>query len=357
MPLTVVQFSTLRVKMVSKQESLRQRVVQFYNKNCDKKKSYTVNHFVDEGCNRESIYRIIRNYESRKTTTRKTGSGRKAKIMNKDNLKKLKRLFDHRDNISQRKGARKFGCTQQYISNALKKIGVKCYKKIKSPEYSPDQIKAVKKQCRWMYQNYAKKLFILDDEKYFSLSGNGNNFFYASDKQRTPNNVKHKFKRKFEAKVMLYIVVSSKGISKPFFRKSGLAVDQNTYVKSCLSKILVPFLRKYHSDGNYIFWSDKASSHYSKKAIQFLENENVHFVPKDKNPTNLPQCRPIEDFFGSLSNLVYENGWAAKNMEQLKRRIRFCLKKMDQSAVQKSFEGIKKKLRNVYEHGPFEVVH
>ena len=143
--------------------------------------------------------------------------------------------------------------------------------------------------------------------------------FYATDKQKTPSNVKHKFKHKFEAKMKLYIVVSSKRISKHFIQKSGLAVSQNTYVKSFLNKILFPFLKKYHNDGNYVFWSDKSTSHYSKKAIQFLEHENVHFVPKNKTSINLTQCRPIEDFFGILSNLVYENRWAAKNTVQLKR--------------------------------------
>ena len=104
----------------------------------------------------------------------------------------------------------------------MKKIGVNCYKKIKSPEYFPEQINAVKKQCRWVYQNYAKKLFVLDDEKYFTLSSSGNNIFYASDKKRTPSNVKHKFKYKFEAKLMLCIVVSSKGIYNSLSKKVDL---------------------------------------------------------------------------------------------------------------------------------------
>ena len=30
----------------------------------------------------------------------------------------------------------------------------------------------------------------------------------------------------------------------------------------------------------------------------------IPFVPKNKNPTNLPQCRPVEDFFGQVYKSV-----------------------------------------------------
>ena len=39
----------------------------------------------------------------------------------------------------------------------------------------------------------------------------------------------------------------------------------------------------------------------------YLKDENINFVPYDRNPTNSPQCRPIEDFFGYLSSIVYAN--------------------------------------------------
>lgn len=43
-------------------------------------------------------------------------------------------------------------------------------------------------------------------------------------------------------------------------------------------------------------------------------------------PTNLPQCRPIEDIFGGLSSVVYEKGWKTKCTKQVKTRIRKSLK-------------------------------
>ena len=44
-------------------------------------------------------------------------------------------------------------------------------------------------------------------------------------------------------------------------------------------------------------------------------------MAKEDNPTETPQVRPIEDFFGVLATHVYQGDWVAKDTEALKRRI------------------------------------
>ena len=51
------------------------------------------------------------------------------------------------------------------------------------------------------------------------------------------------------------------------------------------------------------------------------------------NPANVPKARPIEDFWANLKAKVYEGDWTAKTLEDLKRRIKYCLSKMDMSVV------------------------
>ncbi len=177
------------------------------------------------------------------------------------------------------------------------------------------------------------------------------------DLSSTPPEVKFKFKKKFEPKIMLYIVISSKGISKSLFRKSGITVTKEIYIEECLKKISLPFIKKNHLDGNYMFWPDRASSHYAKNTQEFLRHEGINFGPKERNTTNLPQCRPIEDFFGYLSDLVYKRGWKAENVDQLERRIKNCSKKVDMNVIQTMFRSIKSKLRNVAVNGPYAGVH
>ena len=60
---------------------------------------------------------------------------------------------------------------------------------------------------------------------------------------------------------------------------------------------------------------------------------DIKYVEKDANPPNIPQLRPIEDFWGMLKDLVYKGDWRADNHAQLKARIRYCLQKIDQDII------------------------
>ena len=342
--------------MPSKQEVFRERVVQFYELHRNLGKKYTVQHFKSENVAASTVYHILRS----PTTARKQGSGRPAKIMDAKGLRSLSRAFNNKDSLSQRDAAKKFNCSHQYICKTLKRVGIKCRKKTRAPEYTDAQISTLNSQCRWLIKNYSGKSFVLDDESYFPLSKTqipGNDRYYSTDSSTAPLNIKYKFKHKFEQKVMLYIAISEKGISKPWFKPSGLAINQDVYQNECLKKILIPFLQKHHADGQYVFWPDKASSHYAKKTQSFLNTHLIPFVPKNHNPTNLPQCRPIEDFFGVLSSLVYKNNWRATNCKQLIGRIKRCIRKVDMKTVQRSCSDIKRKLRRTSDYGPFSNVH
>ena len=58
------------------------------------------------------------------------------------------------------------------------------------------------------------------------------------------------------------------------------------------------------------------------QTCSFLESDGVNYVPNDLNPTEVPQCRPIEDFFKVLASHFYRKNWLAKATEALKKRIR-----------------------------------
>ena len=91
--------------------------------------------------------------------------------------------------------------------------------------------------------------------------------------------------------------------------------------------------------------------------VGFLRDESIVYVEKENNPTNLPQPRPIEDFFGYLDQLVYDKGWTAKNTDQLIRRVKSCLKKVDMDVVRATLETVRKKLRQCAEEGPYSINH
>ena len=51
----------------------------------------------------------------------------------------------------------------------------------------------------------------------------------------------------------------------------------------------------------YHFWMEKATI-FSGLTLQEL----TMLLPKSMNPPNVPQCRPIEDFFKGLATRVYD---------------------------------------------------
>ena len=122
----------------------------------------------------------------------------------------------------------------------------------------------------------------------------GNRYFYPTDPAIVPPKVKFPCKTKFEAKVMIWMGMSSKGTSDIYVHKSIQAVNQQTYLKECINKRLLLFIAKYHSNGNHLFWPDLVKAHYSNIVQQCLTEKNIPFVSHVENPPNVPQARPIE---------------------------------------------------------------
>jgi hypothetical protein len=103
---------------------------------------------------------------------------------------------------------------------------------------------------------YHETFIIVDDEKYFTFSGDdipGNAGFYTSNKENTPPGVKYKCKQKFAPKILVWLALSSKGISTPYIGTTKVpAVTGDVYVEKCLPKLLT-FINKHHLDDKYIF--------------------------------------------------------------------------------------------------------
>ena len=82
------------------------------------------------------------------------------------------------------------------------------------------------------------------------------------------------------------------------------------------------------------------------RRIQFpLSDQKIHFVPKDENPPNVPQVRPIGNFGGIFKSKVYDSGWTAKTEHQLKLRIRNSLREFEWTVVQDMMSTINTKIQ------------
>jgi hypothetical protein len=64
----------------------------------------------------------------------------------------------------------------------------------------------------------------------------GNDIFYFNDLSLTPDSVSSKYCTKYEKKVLVYLVMSPKGMCTPYFRPSGLAINQDVYLEDYIKK-------------------------------------------------------------------------------------------------------------------------
>ena len=311
--------------------------------------------FINIGAPKRSLNRWLVKLFEKKTLNRKKGSGRIAKKATPEVRKAIKRTFNHKAGRSQRKSGKFFSMHYTYVSKILKKYSdIRVYKKYKKPKMTLLQRRQLRPKCKKILEKYRGYNFIIDDEKYFTLSNTtlaGNDRFYSDNIQKTPESVKNKYQSKYETKVLVWMAISPLGISKPYFRNSGMAVNRFVYRDEILEPYLLPFIKKYHKHDKYVFWPDQASAHYAKEVQEWLVSKKVEYLAKKINPANAPKLRPIEDFWGILSAKVYEKDWSANNLTQLKKKISKCMLEMDLELVQEIAASTQARLDTCRRHG------
>ena len=99
-------------------------------------------------------------------------------------------------------------------------------------------------------------------------------------------------------------------------------MDNVLYRTQCLTKVLNFVDKHYESRDQVVFWPDLATCHYHKDNLKWMEDHGLKFVPKNENPPNAPQIRPIEKYWALLKQQTYAGNWSAKTHEQLASRIK-----------------------------------
>lgn len=342
------------------EEQRRKIIIQYKQSHPESSNNSIALYMKELGIGRSTTYNVLNMYDERGHVERSEGSGRPAVKMDASDKSRLCQEAQSSSCPSQNRLADKFGISQQYVNKILHEGGLKSFKKIKSPAVSNDQKERQRLRIGRLYRHLlthgdGNPSIVMDDEAYFemySFQMPGNDHYYASARGDGPSDQIFAPKAKFTSKILVWIAISNQGISKPYLRKSKHgAVNGDIYANECLRKRLKPFIDEYHNDQNYLFWPDLASCHYGNVARTCLEDLEIQYVDKDMNPPNSPQLRPIESFWGLLKQEVYCKGWKANDLDQLERRVRYCLGKIDRDVVCRMMDHVKSKLRKARESG------
>lgn len=315
--------------------------------------------FLNENISKTTIYRTIAECEQGIPCLNLPKSGR-PRVLDEARENRVVQSVKHKVGTSCRKLGRRFRVCHSTIQRTIQRNNLKFRKRRKCPRYTENQLQRIPICCRALRRNHFAngKVIIMDDEKYFTFSHSemkGNDGFYTDNIEDCPLEVATKSKKKFEDKVLVWAAISEKGISRPYVgRVRGEAVDATIYTQRCLPKLL-NFINDHHQEDEIIFWPDLASCHYARITRDWLAANNIPFVPRNDNPPNIPQARPIETFWSLLSRKVYDNGWEATDEEHLRRRIYQKIREIDINSVQSLMRQVRRKLRVIEDHGPLAV--
>lgn len=334
----------------------RKLICKFCEENPNKTKSEVFKHFNDMGFKKTFIYNTMNLFEHNKSVERKPGSGKKCSLQDSKVRAKLKAETAGRSAKSYRQLGKKYKCDKNTVKRYLESMGIEKKKKKTAPFTTEKQQNVIKCRLRELSKNYfscsSEYKCVMDDESYFTVEGNEwqSKHYFESSSHKAPDKSKFIHKTKFPGKVLLWLAISERGISDPVFFKGGLAVNAQVYNEKCVPA-LKNFIKKYHSHDKVIFWPDLASSHYANATIQNLSNQKIEFVPKQMNPPNVPQLRPIETFWANLKRKVYENGYRAKNVDCLILKIKKELKTINTEGIQRSMNELPAKIRKANRYG------
>lgn len=275
--------------------------------------------------------------------------------------------FNNKTGRSLRVSAKRLHVCHKTVANSLRRAGVQCRPRKKAPSYKPGQKKQVQRTLGILYREHLLSnsrqppTIVMDDETYIKESDAikfGNSHYYAKDTAVTPDNVKFCGVTKFPMMVGLWYAASDCGISDWFVWQQGMAVNADIYKRHCIQRRLIPFIEENDLRDSSIFWPDKASSHYAGSVLRYLTSKQVNFVPKDANPTKVPQCRPIEQMHAEIKRRVFLNGFYPKDKDELQTRLHQVMKEFqaDSGGFTQGFSAkVRKLVRTAYRDGVFSV--
>ena len=100
----------------------------------------------------------------------------------------------------------------------------------------------------------------------------------------------------------------------------GVAIHGQRYKTHFLQRRLIPFLVNNGIVDQCVFWPDKASSHYSTLVLNHLRGEQLSVIPKQDNPTNLPQCCHIKNCYAIIKTAIFADGFEPETAQELMDR-------------------------------------
>jgi transposase len=299
------------------------------------------------GIHHSTVSRVIAVFRKTKTTERRAGSGRKSKTQYPEKARKVRQQFKRNPNLSTRDVAAKVDASKWFVQKTIKRAGLSVFKVRKAPNRTDKQNTVGKQRARKLYREWLTKpgCLVMDDETYIKADTKqlpGLEYYIGKSRFEVPERFRKKKLDKFAKKFLLWQAICSCGqYSKPYVTTG--TINGQIYREECLQKRLLPFLRSHR--GPTLFWPDLASCHYAKQVMEWYEENDVVVVPKEANPPNAPELRPIEKFWAIMKAKVKKSGKMFKTGDDLKKKWEKLCEKEGERLAQGLMSSVKRKVR------------
>lgn len=330
--------------MTTKQQQVREKIIHTHHENLGMS-HYDIARSLQVP--KSTVTKVIKNFDNTLTVTRKKGSGRKKGPASKKTEKAVVDAFKKNPNLSVRDVAKKVKMSSSYVQKAKKRAGLSSYKVNVAPNRNDEKNATAKTRARLLYNNFLTKYdcVILDDETYIKSDFKqipGKEYYVAKEKGGVPPKFKAKKLTKYPKKYLIWQAICTCGRRSQIFTTTG-NVNQDIYVNECLQKKLLPFIKSHK--GSVLFWPDLATCHYGRLAKEWYEKNNIVVVPKEANPPNCPELRPIETYWAQLKTNLRKTKATAKDISDFKRKCKRGADAVHDKTVLSLMEGMKRKVR------------
>lgn len=296
---------------------------------------------------KSTVKDVLERYFETLSISRKQKKNQKKGPRNEKLEEKIVEIITKNRSMSIRDVAKKCGTNGFMVQNCKKRNGLKTRKKSKAPKVSEKQQKVIKTRSRKLYQLLGDKnvCVVMDDETYVKADFRtlpGSQYYTQFEGEILPSSETTIGVEKFGAKYLVWQAICQCGKKSSSFISTG-TINAEVYREECLKKRLIPFLKKH--DGSTIFWPDLATAHYATTTLNLLRKNNIEFVSKDKNPPNVPQCRPIERYWALIKNNLRKSNQASNDIKDFEIKWKDATKKISKNTVINLMKDIRKKLR------------
>ena len=169
----------------------------------------------------------------------------------------------------------------------------------------------------------------------------GQEFYVADSRGNVDEQFRTRKQSKFPKRFLVWQAICSSGKRNKFFVGQGI-VNSNIYIKECMQKRFLPFLRE-HNESTF-FWPDLASCHYSRATAEWYNANGVVFVPKEANPPNCPELRPVERYWALVKRDLKETKGATKSLQDFRRKWKRASEKVAESSIKSMMEEVPEKI-------------